>query len=125
MLRLDVRASVRELQGRGDGKIVSRSSEDRWLMDFLRAHHDGKLIGASTLRDESNPEGRGWYYGIDGEALRIYRQDILGLGRQKVLVLSGSGNIDVTLRIFSSPRVEPWIITSRGGKEISGRNSRG
>lgn len=78
------------------------------------------MIGASTLRDEPNPEGRGWDYGIDDEELRIYRQDILGLGRQKVLVLSGSGNIDVTLRIFSSPRVEPWIITSREGQRNLG-----
>jgi riboflavin biosynthesis pyrimidine reductase len=114
---LDGRDSFRELKDRVDGKTVSRSSEDRWLMDFLRAHHDGQLIGASTLRDEPSPEGRGWDYGIDDEELRIYRQDALGLGRQKVLVLSGSGNIDVTLRLFSSPRVEPWIITAREGQE--------
>ena len=86
-------------------------------MDFLRAHHDAQLIGASTLREEPNPEGRGWDYGIDDEELRIYRQDTLGLGRQKVLILSGSGNIDLTLRIFSSPRVEAWIITAREGQE--------
>ena len=88
-------------------------------MDFLRAHHDGQLIGANTLREEPNPEGRGWDYGIDDEELRRYRQDTLGLGRQKVLVLSGSGNIDLTLRIFSSPRVEPWIITAREGQKNS------
>jgi riboflavin biosynthesis pyrimidine reductase len=114
---LDGRASFRELEDRADGKTVSRSREDRWLMDFLRAHHDGQLIGASTLREEQNPEGRGWDYGIDDEELRIYRQDTLRLGRQKVLVLSGSGNIDVTLRIFSSPRIEAWIITAREGQK--------
>jgi riboflavin biosynthesis pyrimidine reductase len=112
---IDGKASFRELKDRADGKTISRSSADRWLMDFLRAHHDGQLIGANTLREEPNPEGRGWDYGIDDEELRIYRQDTLGLGRQKVLVLSGSGNIDLTLRIFSSPRVEPWIITTREG----------
>ncbi len=115
VMGLDGRASFRELKGRVDGKTVSRSSEDRWLMDFLRAHHDGQLIGANTLRDEPNPEGHGWDYGIDDEELRIYRQETLGLGKQRVLVLSGSGNIDVTLRLFSSPRVEPWIITAREG----------
>jgi riboflavin biosynthesis pyrimidine reductase len=114
---LDGRASFRELKDRTDGHIVSRSREDRWLMDFLRAHHDGQLIGASTLREELNPEGRGWDYGIDDEELRLYRQDTLRLGQQKVLVLSGSGNIDVTLRIFSSPRVEPWIITAPEGQK--------
>jgi 5-amino-6-(5-phosphoribosylamino)uracil reductase len=117
VMGLDGRVSFRELKDRTDGHIVSRSREDRWLMDFLRAHHDGQLIGASTLREELNPEGRGWDYGIDDEELRIYRQDTLRLGRQKVLVLSGSGNIDVTLRIFSSPRVEPWIITAREGQK--------
>ena len=117
VMGLDGRASFRELTDRNDGKIVSRSREDRWLMDFLRAHHDGQLIGASTLREEPNPEGRGWDYGIDDEELRIYRQDTLRLGRQKVLVLSGSGNIDLTLRLFSSPRVEAWIITAQEGEK--------
>jgi riboflavin biosynthesis pyrimidine reductase len=117
VMGLDGRASFRELKGRTDGKTVSRSREDRWLMDFLRAHHDGQLIGASTLREEPNPEGRGCDYGIDNEELRIYRQDTLRLGQQKVLVLSGSGNIDLTLRIFSSPRVEPWIITAQEGQK--------
>ena len=117
VMGLDGRASFRELEGRNGGNTVSRSREDRWLMDFLRAHHDGQLIGASTLRDEVNPEGRGWDYAIDDEELRRYRQDTLGLGRQKVLVLSGSGNIDLTLRLFSSPRVEAWIITAREGQE--------
>ena len=86
-------------------------------MDFLRAHHDAQLIGANTLRDEPNPEGRGWDYGIDDEELRNYRQDTLKLGRQKVLVLSGSRNLDPTLRLFDSPRVEPWIITVRKGQQ--------
>jgi riboflavin biosynthesis pyrimidine reductase len=117
VMGLDGRASFRELRGRTDGKTVSRSREDRWLMDFLRVHHDAQLIGANTLREEQNQEEGGWDYGIEDEALRIYRQDILGFGRQKVLVLSGSGNIDLTLRLFSSPRVEAWIITAPVGQE--------
>ena len=91
VMGLDGRASFRELEGRNGGNTVSRSREDRWLMDFLRAHHDGQLIGASTLRDEVNPEGRGWDYAIDDEELRIYRQDTLRLGRQKVLVSAVPG----------------------------------
>jgi 5-amino-6-(5-phosphoribosylamino)uracil reductase len=114
---IDGKASFRELKDQTDGKTISRSSADRWLMDFLRAHHDGQLIGANTLRDEPNPEGRGWDYSIDNEELLRYRQDTLGLGRQKILILSGSGNIDLTLRIFSSSRVEPWIITAREGQQ--------
>jgi riboflavin biosynthesis pyrimidine reductase len=117
VIALDGKASFRELEARTDGSIVSRSKEDRWLMNFLRAHHDGQLIGASTLRDERNPVGHGWDYAIDDEELRAYRQETLRLGRQKVLIVSGSGNIDLTLRLFSSPRVEAWIITAREGQE--------
>jgi len=117
VMGLDGRASFRELKDRNDGQIVSRSREDRWLMDFLRAHHDGQLIGASTLRDEQNPEGKGLDYAIEDEELLIYRRDTLRLGRQRVLVLSSSGNIDLTFRIFSSSRVEAWIVTAREGQQ--------
>jgi len=117
VMGLDGRASFKELPGHVDGKTVSRNRDDQWLMDFLRAHHDAQLIGAGTLRDEVIPGGHGWDYGIDDEELRLYRQDTLRLGWQKVLVLSGSGHIDLTLRLFSSPRVEPWIITARDGHE--------
>jgi riboflavin biosynthesis pyrimidine reductase len=113
---LDGRASFTELKGCAGGKEVSRNGEDRWLMDFLRAHHDGQLIGASTLREEPGLDGQGWDYGIDEEELRVYRQNTLRLGRQKIIVLTGSGNIDLSVRLFSSPRVEPWIVTSAQGE---------
>jgi len=117
VMGLDGRASFRELKDRAGGSDVSRSKEDRWLMDFLRAHHDGQLIGASTLRKEPGTDARGADYGIDDEQLRVYRKKTLGLGKQKIIVLSGSGNIDATLRVFDSPRVEPWIVTSAEGEK--------
>ena len=115
VMGLDGKASFRELKGRVGGREVSRSSEDRWLMDFLRAHHDGQLIGASTLREEPGTDARGADYGIDDEQLRVYREQTLRLGKQKILILTGSGNVDATLRVFDSPRVEPWIVTSAEG----------
>ena len=117
VMGLDGRASFRELKGRAGGREVSRSREDRWLMDFLRAHHDGQLIGANTLREEPGPDARGADYGIDDEQLRLYREKTLNLDKQKIIVLTGSGNIDATLRVFNSPRVEPWIVTSAEGEE--------
>ena len=117
VMGLDGRASYRELKGRASGREVSRSREDRWLMDFLRAHHDGQLIGANTLREESGSDGRGADYGIDDEQLRVYREETLGLGKQKIIVLTGSGIIDPTHRVFNSPRVEPWIATTAKGEK--------
>jgi riboflavin biosynthesis pyrimidine reductase len=115
VMGLDGRASFQELKDRAGGKDVSRSKEDRWLMDFLRAHHDAQLIGASTLREEPGPDGHGWDFGIDDEELRVYRQETLKLARQKIIVLSGSGDVDLNCRLFNSPRVEPWIISSAEG----------
>src|ERR1035441_4914260 len=117
VMGLDGYASFRELKGRAGGREVSRSREDRWLMDFLRAHHDGQSIGASTLREEPGPDARGADYGIDDEQLRLYREKTLNLDKQKIFVVTGSGNIDATLRVFDSPRVEPWIVTSAEGEE--------
>jgi riboflavin biosynthesis pyrimidine reductase len=117
VMGLDGRASFRELKGRAGGREVSRSREDRWLMDFLRAHHDGQLIGANTLREEPGPDARGADYGIDDDQLRVYREETLNLGKQKIIVLTGSGNVDVTLRVFDSPRVEPWIFTTTEGEQ--------
>jgi riboflavin biosynthesis pyrimidine reductase len=114
---LDGKASFRELEGRAGGMEVSRSREDRWLMDFLRAHHDAQLIGANTLREEPGTDMRGADYGIDDEQLRVYREAALSLDKQKIIVLTGSGNIDTTLRVFDSPRVEPWIVTSAEGEK--------
>ena len=44
--------------------------------------------------------------------------ETLSLDKQKIIVLTGSGSIDVTLRVFDSPRVEPWIVTSAEGEKI-------
>ena len=128
VMGLDGKASFRELKGRAGGREVSRSREDRWLMDFLRAHHDGQLIGANTLREEPGTDARGADYAIDDEQLRVYREETLGLDKQKVIILTGSGNIGATVRVFDSPRVEPWIVTSAEGEnnlrshlKVSGR----
>src|SRR5260370_15119115 len=117
VMGLDGKISFRELKGQEGGRIVSRSKEDRWLMDFLRAHHDGLLLGASTLREERGPDGRGWDYGIHDEELRKYRRESLRLEKQKVFVLTGSGKIDFHYHLFDSSRVDPWIVTSANGEK--------
>jgi len=109
---LDGRVSFRELTGRAGGKEVSRSIEDRWLMDFLRAHHDAQLMGATTMREEPGLNREGWDFAIDDDELRCYRQETLKLDRQKIIIVTGAGGMDFSLRLFNSPRVEPWILTT-------------
>jgi len=130
VMALDGKASFRELKGRAGGNIVSRSADDHWLMDFYRAHHDAQLIGASTLREELGVDGKSLDYAIDDKELHAYRQNILKLGLQKVIVLTGSGNLDLSAPLFHSTRVQPWILTSADGEKTlraqlntSGQNS--
>lgn len=117
VMSLDGRTAFRELPGQSGGREISRSKEDRWLMDFLRVHHDAQIMGASTLREESGPHGLGWDYAIADPQLIEYRK-ILGLGPQRVLVVTGSGEISLDYRLFNSPRVEPWIVTARDGEKL-------
>jgi riboflavin biosynthesis pyrimidine reductase len=117
VMSLDGRGSFRELPGRAGGKEVSRSADDRWLMDFIRAHHDAQLVGASTLRDEPGPDSKGWDYGIDDPELFAYRRDILKLGPQKIILLTASGEVDLGMNVFTSSRVEAWVLTGTAGEE--------
>lgn len=117
VMALDGRSSFRELRGRAGGNEVSRSKEDRWLMAFLRAHHDAHIIGAGTIRTEAEENGRGWDYGIRDSELMEYRMNKLRLGLPKVMILTASGNVDLRLKVLNSEAVEPWIITTRAGAD--------
>ena len=48
---------------------------------FPRAHHDGQLIGAKTLREEAGPVARVADCGIDDENASSYREVALLRGR--------------------------------------------
>ena len=58
----------------GSGGEISQSRDDRWLMDLLRAHADGILMGMNTLLEEQRsrgPESRGIVFQVaDPQAAR-------------------------------------------------------
>jgi len=117
VMSLDGLASYRELPGRNSGREVSRSADDQWMMDFLRVHHDALIMAANTLREERGPDGLGWDYRIRHEDLLEYRHNTLKLGKNRVILLTGSGEVDPRFHLFNSDRVEVWIITSKAGSE--------
>jgi len=63
-------------------------------------YHDAQLMGANTLREEPGGYAKDWDFGIDDEELMAYRRERLGLGNTKVIVLTGSGKVDVSLPVF-------------------------
>ena len=63
----------------GSGGDISQSPDDRWLMDLLRAHADGIVMGMSTLLEEQRlrgPQSRGIVFQVADPALRGLRPEV-------------------------------------------------
>jgi 5-amino-6-(5-phosphoribosylamino)uracil reductase len=108
---------IASLKGRhAAGADISQSKEDRWLMDLLRAHADGVLLGINTLIEETNLRGdRGPVFRIMDPVLYGLRQR-LGLGQEKNIFVTGSARVDLSrYRVFDGNLVEATIITTSGG----------
>jgi riboflavin biosynthesis pyrimidine reductase len=98
------------------GGDISQLAEDRWLMDFLRAHADAILLGINTLIEETQLLGnRGPVYSIEDTAILKLREK-LGLGGQKNVFVTGAAFLDLhDYRVFDSDLVESFIITTNVG----------
>ena len=104
------------------GGDISRSQEDGWLMQLLRAHADAILMGVGTLLEETRTmphlnEGRGPLYRVEAPALRELRRR-LGHGREKVIFVTASAWIDPALfRVFDGDEVDAFVLTGRNGAQ--------
>jgi riboflavin biosynthesis pyrimidine reductase len=100
------------------GSDISKSKEDRWLMDLLRAHADAVLLGSKTLVVEKTvmgPTSRGPVYAIEEPELRDLRTR-LGRRREMNIFVSGSAGLDLSdYAVFDGDRVDAVILTSRAG----------
>lgn len=104
------------------GGDISRSEEDGWLMQLLRAHADAVIMGIGTLLEETRTlpdlnNGRGPTYRVQDARLRELRQR-LGRGREKVIFVTASAWIDPSLfRVFDGDEVDAFILTTHTGAE--------
>lgn len=100
------------------GSDISRSAEDRWLMDLLRAHADAVLLGSKTLAVEKTalgPASRGATYTIEVPELRDLRQR-LGRRRETIIFVTGSAALKLSdYAVFDGDKVDSAILTSRSG----------
>jgi 5-amino-6-(5-phosphoribosylamino)uracil reductase len=102
------------------GGEISQSSADRWLMDLLRAHADGVLMGMNTLREEQRnrgPESRGIVFQVvEPELLQL--REKLGKGRQRNIFVTRAVDLDLSrLKAFDGDVVDVVIVTSPAGAE--------
>ena len=109
------------------GGDISRSQEDGWLMQLLRAHAGALIMGLGTLLEETRTmphlnEGRGSLYCVADPELRELRHK-LGLGREKIIFVTASARIDPALfRVFDGDVVDAFILTgSLGAERLAGK----
>lgn len=102
------------------GGEISQSREDRWLMDLLRAHADGLLMGMSTLREEQRQRGlssRGIVFQVVDPALRELRTK-LGKSRERNIFITSAVDLDLSrYKAFDGDVVEAAVLTSPAGAE--------
>jgi riboflavin biosynthesis pyrimidine reductase len=100
------------------GGEISQSRADRWLMDLLRAHADGVLMGMNTLREEQRLRGPGSrgivFQVVEPELLRL--REKLGKGRQRNMFVTHARDLDLSQgKVFDGEVVDVVIVTSPNG----------
>jgi riboflavin biosynthesis pyrimidine reductase len=100
------------------GSDISRSAEDRWLMDLLRAHADAILLGSKTLEVEKavlGPTSRGATYTIEVPEMREVRAR-LGRRRETVIFVTGSAGLKLAdYAVFDGDKIDAVILTAQAG----------
>ncbi|HKD84757.1 MAG TPA: dihydrofolate reductase family protein [Terriglobales bacterium] len=102
------------------GGDISQSREDRWLMDLLRAHADGLLMGMNTLREEQRlrgPDSRGIVFQVVDPTLQGLRKK-LGKGRERNIFVTSAADLDLSRhKVFDGEAVDAAVLTSPDGAE--------
>ncbi|HWR37287.1 MAG TPA: dihydrofolate reductase family protein [Clostridia bacterium] len=102
------------------GADISHSEEDRWLMDMLRAHADGVLLGLGTLLQETalgRPRKRGPVFRIMEEPLQQLRAK-LHRGRERNIFVTAFAKFQLDdFAVFDAERVDPIILTTAEGAD--------
>ncbi len=102
----------------GSGGEISQSREDRWLMDLLRAHADGLLMGMNTMLEEQRsrgPESRGIVFQVADPKLRELRNR-LGKGRERNIFVTHATDLDLSrYKVFDGDVVDAAVLTSPAG----------
>ncbi len=110
-----------QIAGESGGSAISDSNPaDRFIMGLLRASADAVIVGAGTLQDVSanslwTPEY------VFPDAKRLYAE--LRIDRQHkpeyplLVVVSGSGRLELERAIFQSPAMRTLVVTTPTGRD--------
>src|SRR5271157_5008037 len=102
----------------GSGGEISQSREDRWLMDLLRAHADGLLMGMNTMLEEQRmrgPQSRGIVFQVADPQLRALRKR-LGKARERNIFVTRATDLDLSRhKVFDGDVLDAAVLTSPAG----------
>jgi riboflavin biosynthesis pyrimidine reductase len=100
----------------GGGEISGYNQHDRVLMGLLRAISDAVIVGAGTLR--SVPKHRWTPQAIFPPLAEAYQQLRATLGKPEPplqVIVTASGDLDLTLPVFQSGEAPALIVTTASG----------
>jgi riboflavin biosynthesis pyrimidine reductase len=115
-----------KIPGQSGGGTISGSDEaDRFIMGLLRASVDAVVVGAGTVHEVSPthlwiaesiyPETKDLYAGYRRTALRK-------AGNPLLVIVSGSGRLELDRVIFHTPGTRVLIVTTEAGKQRLARS---
>jgi riboflavin biosynthesis pyrimidine reductase len=104
----------------GGGSISGSDDADRFIMGLLRASVDAVIVAAGTIHEVSPkhlwiaesiyPQAKDLYAGYRRGALKK-------AGRPLLVIVSGSGRLDLDRAIFHTPGARVLIATTESGKQ--------
>jgi riboflavin biosynthesis pyrimidine reductase len=110
-----------EVQGQAGGSSISGSDPaDRFIMGLLRASADAIMVGARTVHDAGprslwTPE---YTYPDAKDLYAEYRINVLHKLHYPLLVIvSGSGRLELERAIFRTPGLQTVVITTTAGRD--------
>lgn len=109
----------------GGGEISGFNPHDRMVMGLLRAVADAVIIGAGTLRSVASDHVWSAAY-IFPALAETYQELRSAMGKTEPplnVVVTGSGKVDLSLRVFQSGEVPVLIVTTAQGQKLLGEQA--
>jgi len=109
-----------EIEGKSSGSTISDSNPaDKFVMGLLRASADAVMVGAGTLHDVSaeslwTPES------TYPDAKHFYAEYRVALHKPEyplLVIVSGSGQLELERTIFHTPAMRTVVITTSAGRD--------
>ena len=109
------------IKGQASGSAISGSDPaDRFIMGLLRASADAIVVGARTVND-TGPQSLWTAEAIYPDAKHLYAEYRLNVLHKPpcplLVVVSGSGKLDLSRAIFRAPEARTVVMTTAAGKD--------